>query len=294
MEKKLSKKPDVFSIILFVFLLLFSISLFYLLFWSLSTSLKSQEEFRLNQLGLPQKMTFDNFKLVYDYFYVEITPTGQMPRNVYLPELFGNTVLYVVGCAFLQTLTPLIVAYAVTKFDFKFNAVVDGIVFVVMILPIVGSYSSELRLLHQLNLYDTMVGMWIQKTNFAGLYFLVFTAAFRSITKSYYEAAYIDGANEFQVMVIIAIPMVIYTFFTVFLIQFISYWNDYQTVLLYLPSWPTLSLGLYDLSTTTIQVLKNTPVKVAGCMIVMIPTLIIFAIFSKQLMGNISIGGEKE
>lgn len=293
MKGKFFKKVDPFTIAIFIFLLLFSISLLYLLFWSLTTAFKTQEEFRLNKLGLPQDWTFFNFKLVYNNLFVSITVNGY-PVKVYVPQLAMNTVMYVVGCAFMQTLTPCVVAYAVTKFNFKFNVFINTLVFIVMSLPIIGSTVSELKLLQDLGLYDTMVGMWIQKTNFAGLYFLVFCAAFKGVSKSFYEAAYIDGASELRVMLVIGFPLVIYTFFTVFLLQFIAYWNDYQTVLLFLPSWPTLSFALYELSISTTQELNNVPARMAGSMAIMIPTLVLFILFSNRLMGNVSLGGVKE
>lgn len=288
-------KIDFFTIALIVFLVLFTISLSYLLFWSLITSFKTQDEFRLNRLGLPHDWTFFNFKVVIKNMQVRIVPMdGGMPWYANVSDMVINTLMYVIGCSLLQTLTPCLVAYAVSKFNFKFNIFIDALVMVVISLPIVGSSASELKLLRDLNLYDSMLGMWIQKTNFAGLYYFVFCATFKGVSKSYYEAAYIDGANEFVVMVIIGIPMVIYTFFAVFLLQFIAYWNDYQTIVLYLPSWPTLSYALFDLSQSTTQELNNTPTRMAAAMIIILPTLVIFSVFSKQLMGNISMGGVKE
>lgn len=292
MKKK--TKIDAFSLVLFIFLALFAISLLYLLFWSLLSSFKMQGEFRLNKLGFPEEWTTYNYGSVFKNLYVQIVTQSGFPRKIYVPEMTVNTLLYVFGCAFLQTLTPLIVAYAVTKYNFKFNGFVNTLVFIVISLPIVGSSVSELKLLRDLGIYDTMVGMWIQKTNFAGLYFLVFSAAFKGVSKSFYEAAYIDGAGEFRAMIVIGIPMVIYTFFTVFLLMIISYWNDYQTILLYLPSWPTLSLALYELSISTTQELNNVPTRMAGSMAIMIPMLIVFILFSKRLMGNVSLGGVKE
>ena len=293
MSRKIKIKADLFTIAIIIFLILFTLSLFYLVFWSLISSLKLQPEFRLNKLGLPQEWTIENYVSVYKNMYVRVVKSG-MPTKVFFPEMMLNTVLYVVGCAFLQTITPCIVAYATSKFNYKFNKFIDALVFTVMALPIVGSSVSELKLLKTIGLYDTMIGMWIQKTNFAGLYYFVFCAVFKGVPKSFFEAAYIDGASEFKIMVKISLPMVVYTFFTVFLIQFIAYWNDYQTILLYLPSWPTLSYALYQLSVSTIQELNNVPARMAGAMIIIVPTLAIFSIFGKRLMGNISLGGVKE
>ena len=122
----------------------------------------------------------------------------------------------------------------------------------------------------------------------------VFKASFKGVPQSYYEAAEIDGANEFRIMCRIAFPMIVNTFWTVFLIHAITFWNDYQTIVLYLPSWPTLSYGLFKLSTSVIQGLNTVPMRMAGCMFLVIPVLIIYMIFNRRLLGNVSMGGVKE
>jgi len=114
MKKKILRKFDPFTVAIFIFLVLVSVSLLYLLFWSLTAAFKTQEEFRLNKLGLPENWTFYNFKLVYNNLFVSITVDGY-PMKVYVPQLTINTIMYVFGCSFMGTLTPCIVAYAVTK-----------------------------------------------------------------------------------------------------------------------------------------------------------------------------------
>ena len=288
------KKINIFMIVIAIFLVVFSIALLYLLFWSFLTSVKAQSEFRLNKLGFPQEWMFSNFKYVYDNFYVEIFGKDGKPIYYMIDGQLVNSILYVVGCSMAQTLAPCIMAYAVTKFSYKFNGVIKTLVFIVMALPITGAYASEIDVLTNLQLYDTIWGVWIQKTGFATMYFFVFCAAFQVVSKSFYEAAYMDGANEFVVMVRIAFPMIVNTFWTVFLIHAISFWNDYQTIVLYLPSWPTLSYGLFKMSTSTIQGLNNVPMRMAGCMMIIIPTLIVYIVFNRRLLGNISMGGVKE
>jgi len=88
-------------------------------------------------------------------------------------------------------------------------------------------------------------------------------------------------------------PMATGTFFTVLLIKFIEFWNDYQTPLIFMPSKPTLSLGLYLYSVSPENQLSSVPLKLAGCILVMIPTIILYSIFSEKLIGNVSMGGLK-
>ena len=112
---------------------------------------------------------------------------------------------------------------------------------------------------------------------------------------TYAEAAEIDGASRYKVLCSIVIPLSIKIISTVWLLQFVHFWNDYQTPLLYMPTKPTLAYGIYYLCHETARgQLANVPTKAAGCMILAIPLICLFIAFKEKLMGNISMGGIKE
>lgn len=292
LNKKKNKTSPLF-VILFIVLLLYTVAMFALLIWALLNSLKTQMDFRTNVLGFPKKLAFENFSIVFSKFSMVINSAtgGQKFVNIWLMLLY--TVLYAGGCALISTAVPCAVAYVTAKFNFKFNAVIYGIVIVSMVLPIVGSAPSEMKILKDLGLYNTLWGSWIQKFHFLGMYFLVFYAAFKSFPNTYMEAAYIDGAGEWRVFGSIVLPLVRNTFLTVLLIKFIDYWNDFQTPLLYIPSYPTLAVGLYSLGNSTIPDMNWVPRKLAACLIVLIPIMTLFIIFRNKLMGNLTMGGIK-
>ena len=163
-----------------------------------------------------------------------------------------------------------------------------------MTLPIVGNLPSELQLLKLLGLYDHIYGLWICKANFLGLYYLIFFASFKTIPNDFSEAAHIDGASNIKVLLSIALPLVKSTFMTIMLIKFVEFWNDYTVTLTYMPSVPTIAYGLYTYSFSTIPEISNTPMRLVGCLILIVPILIVFVFCHKKLMGNISMGGIKE
>ena len=103
----------------------------------------------------------------------------------------------------------------------------------------------------------------------------------------------IDGASNWKIMTSITLPLVRNTFFTVMLITFISFWNDYQTPLIYLPSYPTVALGMYHMGSTTENGLSTVPMRMTGAMLMLVPILILFSLLHKKLMGNLTMGGIK-
>lgn len=284
---------SVLNVSLFLILVTYCVSLIFPLFWAIITSVKEQYDFLDNVLGLPSKIMIENFGTVFEKFEVPAR-VGEIQEKHGFAQMLTDTLLYVGGSAFVATLIPCITAYVTAKFpQKKMSGLIYAIVIATMIIPIVGNYPAEITMLQNLGIYDTLLGVWIQKANFLGVYFLVFHATFKGLAREYSEAAEIDGANEFTIMARIMLPLVRNTFFTVFLIKFVEFWNDYQVPLLYLPSRPTLSYGLYYVSNYTNNAISTVPMRMAGCIIILIPILVLYIAFKEKLMGNITMGGVK-
>ena len=287
---KINKKITVAQVLIVAFLVFYIVILLIPLVWGALTSLKeSALELRENMFGLPRTWRFENYSLAFENLFVETT------RNepYYLGEMMLYSLMYASVSALVNTLTFYIVAYARTRFDFKFLGIIDVIVLVTMALPIVGNLPSSIMIFKQLNLTDNFFGMTvIAKMNFLGMYYFVICTAIRGIPRAFSEAAEIDGANEMQVMLRVIFPLTVGIFFTIFIVKFIDYWNDWQTPYIFLRNFPTATYGLWMFKDNT---LFELPQKLAACILVVLPILVIFFIFHKKLMGGISLSeGVKE
>lgn len=282
-----------YAVITLILLLFYVLSLLLPALWGLWSSVKTNIDYLGNPLGLPKKWHFENYITAFNEYKVPVFQGGES-YDCYIEILLLYSVLYAGGASFFAALTCCVTAYATAKFDFKFSKVIYGAVLVTMTLPIVGSLPSEIQMIKALNLYDNLLGMWILKANFLGLFYLVFYATFKNMPKDYSEAAYIDGASNFTVMVRIAFPLIRNIFLTVMLIRFIEFWNDYTVNVTYMPSYPTLAYGLYEYSMSNRPKINNTPMQLAGCFILAIPILVVFIFTHDRMMSNLSMGGVKE
>lgn len=295
-ERKKRSKLDTggftpLTVVLFVMLILYVISLLTPLIWAFITSFKAQRDFRINIIGLPKQWVW-NFETVFKQFTVRVN-TAEGTVKVGMAQMFLYSVLYAVGCAFFNTLVPCTTAYCCARFKYRFSNLIYAIVIITMTLPIVGSLPAEIRMAKAIGLYDHIWGLWLMKANFLGMYFLVFYSAFKGLPAGFREAAKIDGAGNGRIFLNVEFPVIKGAFFTVMLINFIGFWNDYQTPLIYLPSYPTVALGMYHMANTTENSLSTVPMRMAGAMLLLIPILIIFLIFHKRLMNNLTMGGLK-
>ena len=291
-EKKFS--VPVFEIISFVVLLAYAISLALPLIWSFFTSFKGRIDYRLNPVGLPETWEF-LYDDVLKQFRAPITKNNITTEGgATLGIMFANSMWYSIGTSFVSTTVSFLVGYVVARFRFKICDAIYTVVILQMIIPTVGTLPSEIAMAQNLGLYNTIYGMLFMKSYVTGLYFLSFYAALRVIPKDYEEAAYLDGAGNFRVMLNIMLPMASGVFGTVFLLNFIGFWNDYQTPMVYMPGYPTLAYGLYYLcNVPRNDIDSSVPMQLAGCMLMAIPLLGLFMACHKKLLGNVSLGGLK-
>ena len=160
------------TIVMAVILGMYCLILAIWLVWALLTSLKNPNDFLGNKYGLPNPWYFDNFAYVIYEYKVEKLIDG-VSTVISTGDMILNSVLYSVGSAFVATLVPCITAYLCARYKYKFSKIIYSTVLVCMVIPIVGSQASELQIVIKMGIYDHMFGMWILKSGFLGLYFLV-------------------------------------------------------------------------------------------------------------------------
>ena len=315
-KKKAKSTWNIFAIIFFSLLAIYSLSIIMLLCWGLLTSLKSITDFKTfgNVMGFPdiqwseKEMLGQNYLLIFKRFSIKTFDKSYysaifgridiLEQRVGFVELVVNTIIYAVVCACVHAFATFMGAYLCAKYKYWFSNFFYSLLLVIMIIPIVGTGPATLVLLRDTGLYSTYLAMIVLNFNCTGMYFFVYYAYVQGISNSYIEAAEIDGASQTKIFFTIIIPLASKILFTVILLTFISLWNDYQTPLLYYPNKPTLAYAVYSMANSggasaTIAT-TGLPQKVAGCMILAIPLIVLFIACKDVILGNLSMGGLKE
>ena len=110
---------------------------------------------------------------------------------------------------------------------------------------------------------------------------------------AYTEAACIDGAGNLSVLLRIILPLSRNTFFTVMLINFITFWNDYQTPLIYMPSKPTVAYGMFVIANATTPGLSTIPMRMTGAMLMLVPHTHRILCFHKRISETLPSAASK-
>ena len=271
---------NVAKTVMFLLLLLHSISLVFPLIWAFLTSLKSQVEYTTyNMNGLPQDWLFSNYKEAFRVLNVE---------NTNMIGMIFNSLWYSVGASFLGILVSSMSSYVVAKYKFPGQKFFYGLVLVVMMIPIVGNLASQFSIYTTLGIINTPFYL-LTFAGGMGFNFLILYGYFKSLPWSYAEAAFIDGASHAKVFFKVMMPQAVPLFTALGAIAFISAWNDYSNPLLFLKSFPTLSSGLFVFRMQS-QRLLNMPVLYAGVLLSAVPVIALFSVLSSKIM-DISLGG---
>lgn len=285
MFKNLKRKSPV-EVALYWFVslifLIVALSYLYILVWAFMAGAKTHAEVALKPFALPEAWHFEH--------YIEVFQKLQVNGNNFWDMLL-NSVWFSVVCVFVQQFVCINFAYCATKYTFPGSKLIYPIILIVITLPLYGTGGAMYNLLKTLGLIDSYAQV-VTSTGAFNTFFLYYAAYFKNLSWTYAEAAKIDGANHFQIYFKVMLPQASPIFGALFLTQWVSIWNSYESALIYLPNLPTLPVGIYQFNTEMIYQARL-DILFAACVIIAIPAIILFVAFNKVITTNVSIGGLK-
>ncbi len=289
-ERREARTP--WSIVAMVIIAVVSLSYLLLIFWALLNAFKGPLELSYNLFGMPEQWRFENFINSFYDLNVQIR-TSEGFRDVYLLEMFWWALYFGIVPAVVNTLATALCSYTLAKYKFALREVITTVLIVIMILPIIGALPSTLELTHAIGMYDQPLWIIVSSCCIWQGSWLILVATYKSISWEYAEAALIDGAGHFQIFCKIMLPMSKTALFVLILLKFITNWNDYNTTLVWYPSYPTIAYGLYYFQQSSTLGLSSKPIQLAAAIISAIPSFILFIVFRDKMMNSLTMGGLK-
>lgn len=285
LERRTGGQKVVFGVA-FVIIALYAATMIFAFLWMAMSSFKDPLEFadtNNSAIALPAVWVYQNWLDVPKYLVVEST-------NYF--GMFFNSIWFTIGSTTLGIFSSTMVAYSLVKYDFPLKKAIQMTIIITMIIPIVGSLPAQYKMYKVVGVHDSPLIMITFMGGIAGSSSLLMQAIFRGISNAYMEAARIDGAGHFTIFWKVMLPQAMPPMLASWIMGFIGSWNDFTTPLLYLPSFPTLSTGLYRYESTTTR-LMNKPMYFAGVIISCLPALILFITFQDTIMTKVTVGGIK-
>lgn len=235
---------------------------------------------------LPKDFTLESYVKVFTY-----TSSSESVLPVML-QGFLNTLLIVIPPTLFGLFFSSMSAYAFAKLRFKGKNVLFSILLATMMIPGTIMLTPSYVIYDMIGWVDTPLPLMIPGAFGAATCVFFMRQFYAGIPTELIEAAKLDGMGYFKIFWKIMVPLSVPALFAQGLLGFIGGYNDYFGPYLYLQSdrWTTLQLAL-----TTFQgaYLYDTPTVMAGALVALLPTLIIYVVAQKYFIEGIATSGMK-
>jgi raffinose/stachyose/melibiose transport system permease protein len=213
-------------------------------------------------------------------------------ENSNFPDYFLNSIIVTVGALFFIVLAGSMAAWALAEYRFPGNTLMGLYLALGIMIPIRLGTISILRLVVRLGLADTLTALILIYTA-AGLPLAIFilTQFMRQVPRDLKDAARVDGASEYRIY-LMTLPLIRPALGTVAVFNMIPVWNDLWFPLIIAPSEAnkTVTLGAQVFLG---QFVNDWNAVLASLTLAMIPVIILYIIFSRQLIRGLTSGAVK-
>jgi raffinose/stachyose/melibiose transport system permease protein len=206
---------------------------------------------------------------------------------------FGNSLTVTLATLFLVVFLGAMAAWALSEYSFRGNAVLSVYLAIGIMIPIRLGTVSILQLVVQLNLINTLWALILVYTAMGlPLSIFILSEFMRQIPKELKDSARCDGVGEYRIFFRIILPLVRPALATVAVFTMVPIWNDLWFPLILAPGdgTRTITLGVQQFVG---QYVTDWNAVLASLTLAIIPVLVLYAFFSRQLIAGLTQGAVK-
>lgn len=245
----------------------------------IATALKSDEEYAVDKLGLPDWPVIENFRVV-------------LVESPFLTWM-GNSILLVVGAVLLSTVVSALAAYAIACMEFRGRETLLSLSTSLMAVPPVVMIVPLFVLYSQLGLISTYQGtIFIYAGLITPFSVYLLTTFFRTVPRELFESARIDGAGPLLILVKIVLPLSLPAIVTLVVVNSLYVWNDLLIAIIFLQDDAKRTL-MAGISVFQGRYNNQVPLTMAGMVIASAPMLVLYIVFQKHFIRGLMAGAIK-
>lgn len=267
------------------------------LWWALRTALTDARAVFTNPTSLwPSSFTLNNFARVLGLVNAaDSVAMGGAGSSINFLLSLRNSLIVAALSVTGQILFSAMAAFAFARLDFPGRNQLFGLFVAALLVPSIVMLIPNFILIRELGLMNTFGGIVGPKLLMTPLAVFFFRQTFLGIHREIEDAAKIDGANHWQVFVRLVMPMSMTAITTLAILAFIGEWNEYL--------WPflvgreeevrvlTVALGVFRSQTP--QGAPDWSGLMAGAIVAVLPTLVLFLLTGRKAVDAIQFSGIK-
>ncbi len=258
-----------------------AVTVIFPMIWMIYSSFKTDQELFFSPWAPPVELQWDNFARAW--------------TKAHVGDYLLNTLIVVVPALLLTLIISAMAAYVLARFEFVGRGFLFYMFLSGMLFPVFLALVPLFNLVNQLKMLNTFHGLILVYIAYS-LPFTIFflTGFFKTLPTEIEESAIMDGANPYQVFFKVMLPMASPGLISMGIFNFLGMWNQYvlPLVLISDESKYMLSQGLAFMLFK--QFYENDwSALFAALTIIMVPTLIVYITFQKQIQDGITTGALK-
>lgn len=251
------------------------------LLWTFSTSLKTRDGvFALPPQWIPDPFVWDN--------YLRIWSAGPLLSGI------QNSLIVACTVTIVGTLFSALAAFAFAKMRMPFKNVLFLSLLAALMVPFPTLMIPQFTMFASIGWVDTLLPL-IVPFIFGNIIMIFFLRQYlSSVPDSIIEAARIDGASFLQIFFKLIFPIIKPAIAAQFILWFMAVWNDYLAPIIYLnsPQVQTLQLVIANFN-AQYAIQTDYPLIMAASFVALLPVLIVFIVFQRQIIESIALTGSK-
>jgi len=289
-NKVSDKSSRLFMVTNYIFLTLIAVIMFYPMYYVFIVSISSSKYINTNSVYLvPRGITFKAYEIV--------VHTKRIWRS------YGNTLLYTGLGTVINLVLTAMCAYPLSRNDFYGNKFFT--IFVTVTMFISGGTIPLYLTVMKLKMINTMWAIVLPPA-ISTYNMIVMRTSFQAIPASLAESAYLDGANDIQILKNIVLPLSKPIMATMTLFYAVSHWNSYFPAMLYLndsAKYPLQmilreivvqgSMSDQGIEVSAETVIAGTNYKYAVIIFSVVPILMVYPLLQKYFTKGVMVGAVK-
>ena len=274
-----SKKLSVWKIIIYVFLVLVSVTYIAPLIWVFNVSFKTNKEIFTAPFALPKNFTIDN--------YVFSWTAGHLGTATF------NSFVVCIVTLILSMIIGSMAAFGIARMHWKGSKLAMTYFLTGMMIPVHCVLIPLFTRFANIGLSNSLVGLILPYLTFAlPITIFIMTGFFESMPNELIECACMEGANIFQIFYKICLPLGKTGLFVTGLMTFIGNWNELLLAMVFISDDTKKTLPV-SLSKFVGPYNTNYSQMFAAIIIAIIPTIVVYCAFSNQIVDGLTAGAVK-
>lgn len=277
-----SKGYTIIKILIYMALTIWAFTTIYPFFWVLINSFKDKDTILVDSFSLPIKtFTFDNYRSAlfgrYNIFRAYL--------NSFI--ISGSVVIIVLIIGTLSS-------FAMARYQFKGKRIVFMMIVACMMFPIFSIIYPLYELLVKFNIQGTHLGVILpQGAGNLAFVTILLSGFIQSIPIEVEESAYLDGANLFQVLWHLIVPMSKSAFSSAAIFVFLWSYNDLFLQMLILTEKEKMPISALLREISSKEGGTNHGLMVASVALIAIPVIVLYIFLQKNIIKGLTAGAIK-